>query len=533
MNNRDILEIQNFNRSILTKNSYTRSELEYIIRIYNICLQAGQDTHLRTILNNKLETIVSLAQKQITAFSNGKVHLSPDAYKPMGEFIRQFGQQYVNQDTGLKYGFTPAARRAQIMLNKMNSRLSQNQTPKVTKLPEVKVYTPKVRQVKQVKKQLTLAQKQAPLIQKEKVIAQLRKHIPSTVDAKKFLQTSNKKLVVLKNKVDTYIPTMEQQTKVIKHIGNEACEIGKVAYKGVSNILRRYGVAVTLLWGMCGTGNMSNIGAKDVFKSIKEHNEHIKKNPQVTEEIPTTKVLTAKDFTPVEPEKAKTNEFNFVSNQTWLQPPEINLDYQEKDLTPKTIADMTLKEYRFTKEDLQALEVSEQGAQLALRAREVSNSNVNYDGYCYRGVKRMFNLAHLGKMDGRSAYMAKAYLDKNPHFVRINCNVSDLKYLPTGTVVVFDKGKRGIRPHGHIGVLDEVKGKKVERSGETYNVRSTLGGYGGVHVYIHADTQLPQSVQDNINKIMALEQNNPNKNKKMPTNYFAQLAQQQNAAKHV
>lgn len=513
MNNRDILEIQKFNRSVLTKNSYTKSDIEYILRIYNICLQARQDIHVRAIMNNKFETIVALAQQQITAFSNGKLHLSPDAYKPMGEFISQFGQEYVNQSTGLKYEFTPAARRAQIMLNKMSNRLSAkiNKTSKVNNIQ-------KVASIKNIPQHSSLTPK-------ESVFAKMGKH---TLAATTFVE--------LKNKVDTYLPVLDQQTKstikqqakVIKYIGSEASEVGKVAYKEVSNIVRRYGAAVALLWGMCGTGNMNNLGAKDVFKSIKKHKiEYTKKTSQAAEDMTKTKVLTANDFASI-----NTRESNIINNQPWSQPQVINFDYQAKDLTTKTIADITFKDYRFTKEDLQALEVSEQGAELALHARKVVR-NMNYSGYCYRGVKRMFNLANLGEMHGRSAYMAKKYLDNNPNFVRINCNVADLKYLPKGTVVLFDKGKRGTNPHGHIGVLDEINGKMVDRSSKTYNVRSTLGGYSSVYVYIHADTPLPQSVQDNINKIMVLKQNNTDSNNKMTTDYFVQLAKLQNTAQHI
>lgn len=523
MNNRDILEIQNFNRSVLTKNSYTKSEIEYILHIYNICLQAREDSYLRTILNNKFATIVTLAQKQITAFSNGKLHLSPDAYKPMGEFIRKFGQEYVTHSSSLKYEFTPAARRAQIMLNKMSSRLSVNKQVRPKTFPQSNITLPKV---------IKAASKKSTPVQKENVVAKLRKHMPTTADAKKIIQASNNKLVVLKNKVDSYVPVLEQHTretikhqaKIIKHIGNEASEVGGVVCKEVSNIVRRYGTAVALLLGMCGTGNMSNIGAKDVFKSIKEHKiEYITKTSQAIETTPKTKVLTTNDF-------VLSNIPNAKDNHSWFQNQGLELDFQEKYIAPKTIADLTFKGYKFTKEDLQALEVSEQGAELALHARKVVR-NMNYPGYCYRGVKRMFNLANLGEMHGRSAYMAKKYLDNNPNFVRINCDVSDLKYLPKGTVVVFDKGKRGTHPHGHIGVLDEVNGKMVDRSSKTYNVRSTLGGYSSVHVYIHADTPLPQRVQDNINKIMVLKDKEQPKNNPQ-ANYLFQTLMQNNAIVH-
>lgn len=492
MNNRDIIEIQNFNRSVLTKNSYTRSDIEYIIRLYNICLEARQDTHMCVILNKQFEKIITLAQNQITAFSNGKVHLSPDAYKPMGEFIRQFGQEYVNKSTGLKYEFTPAARRAQIMLNKMNSRLSVKNINKTNSCAQ----SPNISQTQIIR---NYHKNNSSLVTKENVFAQLRKHLPA----------SNNTLSIVKNKVDSYFPKLEQQTKdtikrqtkVIKHIGNEASEVGEEVYKSVSNIVRRYGAAAALLWGMCGAGNMNNIGAKDVVKSIKENKiEYIQPQPTPVEQNPTTKVLTVNDFAP------------------------------QQEITPKTVADITFNDYKFTKEDLQSLEVSEQGAELALHARKVAR-NMNYPGYCYRGVKRMFNLANLGEMHGRSAYMAKKYLDNNPNFVRINVNVSDLEYLPKGTVVVFDKGKRGVHPHGHIGVFDEVNGKIVDRSSKTYNVRSTLGGYSGVYVYIHADTPLPQKLKDNINKMVALDKNK--KDNTAITDYFTQLAIQKSGIKHV
>ncbi len=528
----DIIEVQNFNRSIMRKKNYTKSDLDYIRKIYNICNQLIADKHIAALFNGRYETIVISAQKQIAAYAAGKLHLSPDAYKAMNSFIDEFGKEYTHTPAGMKYEFTPEARRAKIMLNKANSRLK---IEKKETAPGLQTTKPAVQQItvkttaKQIKKALSVPNPTVK-VEKETIIARLRKHIPSSFGVKSFFNKKNATIIELKNKVDNYMPILEQQTKEqfkkqvknIQHISSEVHEVGQIVSEEVNNIVRRYGVAVAALWGMYGAGNVTNAGSRTDF--TEDLKNKIALNIQQTKESETdkekTKILTAENFT-----AADVPEFDTKEAIAWLNNQGIN--YNEKadeavTAAPKTIADISFKEYFFTKEDLQALQVSEQGAELALHARKVVR-NMNYPGYCYRGVKRMFNRANLGEMHGGSAYMAKKYLDNNPNFVRINCDVADLKYLPKGTVVVFGKGKRGVRPHGHIGVLDEINGKMVDRSSKTYNVRETLGGYSSVNVYIHADTPLPQRVEDNIKKIMVLEHNNsPEKKDSVSTSYLSQ-----------
>jgi len=542
----DIIEVQNFNRSIMRKKNYTKSDLDYIRKIYNICNQLIADKHIAALFNGRYETIVISAQKQIAAYAAGKLHLSPDAYKAMNSFIDEFGKEYTHTPTGMKYEFTPEARRAKIMLNKANSRLK---IKKIETDPVSKIAKPVTQQIKvkaaakQIKKVLSTSKQNIKSIpqptikvDKETVIARLRKHMPSSSDIKSFFNKKNTAVIELKNKVDSYMPILEQQTKEqlkkqvknIRHISSEVQEVGQIIGTDVSNIVRRYGVAVAALWGMYGAGNITTAGSRTNFANelknkIALHIQQTKKSETDKEK---TKILTAENFT-----TADVPEFDTKEAIAWLNNQGINYNEEAEDtvkVTPKTIADISFKEYFFTKEDLQALQVSEQGAELALHARKVVR-NMNYPGYCYRGVKRMFNRANLGEMHGGSAYMAKKYLDNNPNFVRINCNVADLKYLPKGTVVVFGKGKSGVRPHGHIGVLDEVNGKMVDRSSKTYNVRETLGGYSSVSVYIHADTPLPQRVEDNIKKIMVLKHNTNAENETpVSTNYLSQWLTQGN-----
>ena len=524
----EIREVQNFNRSIMTKTSYTRSDIEYIERIYFICAQSRSNHPAKDLFNNRYEMIVTLAQKQIDNFSKGNIHLSPNAYQSMEKFINTFGKEYTRSSTGTRtnmvYEFTPSARRAKIMLKKLSNRHTLNIEKTANRTQPNTVKTITIQNPKTVKR--VLRHKPLPKVQKEAVSAKIKKQTKTSFNIKKYLTATSLEKIKVQSEVKKHIHKGQEKIKtltpVITHqmevIGQNATEVTKIVGEGVSNIVRRYGVAIAALWGMCGAGNMNNIGAKASFgNTIKSKIEqHIKQAQNSQKAQEKTKITTPNDFKIV---YTNLNEY-------------INSDAEDTIKRPQlTVADMSYKDYYFSKEDLQALQVSEQGASLAEHAQKVVR-NMNYPGYCYRGVKRMFNRANLGAMHGGSAYMAKKYLDNNPNFVRINCDVADLKYLPKGTVVVFGKGKNGVRPHGHIGVLDEINGKMVDRSSKTYNVRETLGGYSSVDVYIHADTPLPQSVQDKINKIMVLDNTPKNPEPKEYKLTFAHFLKQHNENMH-
>ena len=78
----------------------------------------------------------------------------------------------------------------------------------------------------------------------------------------------------------------------------------------------------------------------------------------------------------------------------------------EEETEPKTVADISYADYYFSGEELAAMGESKIGSELSEQALKVAG-NMNCEGYCYRGVKRMFRRTNLGEMYGRSAYMAR------------------------------------------------------------------------------------------------------------------------------
>lgn len=77
-------------------------------------------------------------------------------------------------------------------------------------------------------------------------------------------------------------------------------------------------------------------------------------------------------------------------------------------------------------------------------------------GYCYKYVGE--SLRKFGvQTSGMSAYMAGDQLAKSKKFREVKMSPSELKKLPAGAVVVWNKG--GGHPHGHISIADG-KGKE-------------------------------------------------------------------------
>lgn len=78
-------------------------------------------------------------------------------------------------------------------------------------------------------------------------------------------------------------------------------------------------------------------------------------------------------------------------------------------------------------------------------------------GYCYRGVKH--HLRQVGvNLQGGSAYQAADQLARNPRFREVRVSRDQLRSLPAGAVVVWDRdpsnrGKGG-KLHGHISIAD-------------------------------------------------------------------------------
>lgn len=89
-------------------------------------------------------------------------------------------------------------------------------------------------------------------------------------------------------------------------------------------------------------------------------------------------------------------------------------------------------------------------------------------GWCYTGVARSVSRAFGVELYGLSAYMADSQLRRSSRFKEVkNVSLQDLKKMPAGTVVVWDRapagsgnrGRGGGWDHGHIAVLDGKGGE--------------------------------------------------------------------------
>lgn len=91
------------------------------------------------------------------------------------------------------------------------------------------------------------------------------------------------------------------------------------------------------------------------------------------------------------------------------------------------------------------------GEKLARDARRIAESGVAGSGRnCKRGVRMAFEKNGMG-LSGVSAYMAADQLAKNKNFSEAKgLSRQDLKELPPGATVVWNRGKG--RPHGHISI---------------------------------------------------------------------------------
>lgn len=82
--------------------------------------------------------------------------------------------------------------------------------------------------------------------------------------------------------------------------------------------------------------------------------------------------------------------------------------------------------------------------------------NMNTSGWCYRGVINSLKEIGVTGLTGGSAYMAADQLANRGDFQEITGNFSkssELKDLPAGAVVVWDKGAGGMSAqHGHISI---------------------------------------------------------------------------------
>lgn len=97
-------------------------------------------------------------------------------------------------------------------------------------------------------------------------------------------------------------------------------------------------------------------------------------------------------------------------------------------------------------------------------------------GYCFKWVSNALR-RHGVNTSGASAYMAADQLAKNSKFREVKVQPQDLKKLPAGAVVVWNKGAG--HPHGHISI---ALGNGKEASDK---IRNQITNYGtGVRVFL-------------------------------------------------
>ena len=78
------------------------------------------------------------------------------------------------------------------------------------------------------------------------------------------------------------------------------------------------------------------------------------------------------------------------------------------------------------------------------------NNSVGWTGYCARSVKNAISQANLGSYQSGHAYQMTSILRKNKNFKEIPVDTVNVKDLPAGCVLVYDRGKEGYsKNYGH------------------------------------------------------------------------------------
>ena len=95
------------------------------------------------------------------------------------------------------------------------------------------------------------------------------------------------------------------------------------------------------------------------------------------------------------------------------------------------------------------LEGSEFGKKFAAQAEKTANQ-INTSGLCLKGVNDTMQAMGLPVHREAAAWMAVDDFQKNPKFKEVKVAKDQLKSLPAGAVVIWDKGA-GL-PYGHISV---------------------------------------------------------------------------------
>ena len=105
-------------------------------------------------------------------------------------------------------------------------------------------------------------------------------------------------------------------------------------------------------------------------------------------------------------------------------------------------------------------------------AKDMANHSVGFTGHCSRYVREGLQRTGLYNGHTASAYQMGGTLAKNKNFQEISPNSVNLKDLPAGCILVYDKGAAGYNStHGHIEVT--LGDGTACSDGRTRNVRRT------------------------------------------------------------
>lgn len=105
-------------------------------------------------------------------------------------------------------------------------------------------------------------------------------------------------------------------------------------------------------------------------------------------------------------------------------------------------------------------------------AKDMANHSVGFTGHCSRYVREGLQRTGLYNGHTASAYQMGGTLAKNKNFQEVSPNSVNLKDLPAGCILVYDKGAAGYNNiHGHIEVT--LGDGTACSDGRTRNVRST------------------------------------------------------------
>lgn len=97
-------------------------------------------------------------------------------------------------------------------------------------------------------------------------------------------------------------------------------------------------------------------------------------------------------------------------------------------------------------------------------------NTVGFTGDCATYVKNDIKEAGLGEYAIGDAHLCDDILRKNPNFKEISTNGLDLKNLPAGCILVYEKGVAGYSStYGHIEITDGQGGARSD--GKTCNIR--------------------------------------------------------------